>query len=335
MPTGFERIYEIEETAKRANEAARRIHGIVPETPLVHSSAFSDELDASVHFKLENRQTTGSFKFRGAINRLLTLTDEQRAKGCVAASSGNHGAAVACAMREIGTSGVVFVPEQTSSAKVDAIRSYGGEVLFFGTDGLDTEQHAREFADRNDMSYLSPYNDSQVIAGQGTCGVEIAKQLPDVDAVFVAVGGGGLIAGVGSVLKVHKPSVRIIGCQPQASPVMACSIEAGRLIEMPSEATLSDGTAGGIEPGAITFPLIQLIADEFVLVDEDQIASAMRLYMNREGDTIEGAAGVAVAGMLKLRESIRGKTVAVIVCGGNINEALLQQVRSGDDLKKA
>jgi threonine dehydratase len=330
VSTESERISSIEITAQQAREAALRIHGLVHETPLVHSSAFSDITGASVHFKLENRQTTGSFKLRGATNRLMTLVDEQRAKGCVAASSGNHGAAVACAMRKLGMSGVIFVPEQTSTAKVEAIRRYGGEVFFFGTDGLDTEQHAREFADRNDMLYLSPYNDSQVIAGQGTCGVELVKQLPDIDAVFVAVGGGGLIAGVGAVLKDYDPNIRVIACQPEASPVMARSIEAGRVIEMQSEPTLSDGTAGGIEVDAVTFPLNQLVVDEFVLVDEAAIASAMRLYMDREGDTIEGAAGVAVAGMLALRDSIIGQNVAVIICGGNISDAKLEEVRSAD-----
>jgi threonine dehydratase len=333
VSTGSDQISDIERTAKQAREAAQRIRGIVEETPLVHSQAFSDALGANVHFKLENHQTTGSFKLRGASNRLMTLTDEQRSKGCVAASSGNHGAAVACAMQKLGISGVIFVPEQTSTAKVDAIRRYGGEVLFFGTDGLDTEQHAREYADCNDMLYLSPYNDEQVIAGQGTCGIELAAQFPDLDTVFIAVGGGGLIAGVGSVLKTRNPNTRIIACQPEASPVMARSIEAGRVIEMRSKATLSDGTAGGIEADAITFPLNQSVVDEFVLVDEDQIASAMRLYMNAEADIIEGAAGVAVAAALKLKDSVRGKNVAVIICGGNISDAKLEQVRSGGRLE--
>lgn len=329
MPTGSKRFQDTTATAQRAREAAQRIRDFVLETPLRHSTEFSTALEANVYFKLENRQTTGSFKLRGATNRLLTLAEERRARGCVAASSGNHGAAVACAAQKLGVTCIVFVPEQTSTAKVNAIKSYGGEVRFFGTDGLDTEQHARQFADRHGLSYLSPYNDSEVIAGQGSCGVEIIQQLPDAEIVFVAVGGGGLIAGVGSVLKAHNPDIRIIGCQPSASPVMARSIEAGHIIEMQSEATLSDGTAGGIEMGAITFPLVQSVADEFVLVDEDQIASAMRRYMESEKDTIEGAAGVAVAAMLELQESLEGQNVVVIICGGNISESKLEQVESG------
>ena len=283
-------------------------------------------LGAKVYFKLENRQTTGSFKLRGATNRLMTLSGRQRAAGCVAASSGNHGAAVACAMRELGATGVIFVPEQTSSAIVAAIRGFGGDVRFFGTDGLDTEEHARQFAVEHQMTYVSPYNDGAVIAGQGTCGVEIVDDLPGVEAVFVAVGGGGLISGVGSVLKLHNPDIRIVACQPEASPVMARSIEAGRIVELHSEPTLSDGTAGGIEAGALTFPLNQAIVDEFVLVGEEEIASAMRLYMDVESDRIEGAAGVAVAALLARRDAVSGKTVVVIICGGNISEEKLEDV---------
>ncbi len=328
MPTGSESLNELQRTARDAREAARRIRDFVVETPLVYSSVFSDMTGANVYFKLENRQTTGSFKLRGATNRLMTLTDAARSKGCVAASSGNHGAAVACAMQKLDASGTIFVPERTSGTKVDAIRAYGSKVVFFGTDGLDTEQHARDFAQRNGMTYLSPYNDRAVVAGQGTCGVEIAEQLPEVDSVFIAVGGGGLIGGVGSVLKQQGSGIRIIGCQPEASAVMAHSIAAGKIVELQSEPTLSDGTAGGIEAGAITFPLNRLVVDEFVLVEEQQIAEAMQLFMEAEGDIIEGAAGVAIAGLLELRESVQGQNVVVIVCGGNISRRKLEQARS-------
>ena len=318
----------ISQAATQARQAAKRIAQQVERTPLQRSVAFSEKLGADVYFKLENRQSTGSFKFRGATNRLLTLSDEQRAQGCVAASSGNHGAAVACAMQALGVKGVIFVPEQTSSAKVDKIRAYDGDVRFFGTDGLDTEQHARAFAEQNGMFYLSPYNDEEVMAGQGSCGVEIVDDLPDVDAVFVAVGGGGLIGGIGAILKDRDPGIRVYGCQPLASPVMARSVEAGEIIDMPSEATLSDGTAGGIEEDALTFPLNQAVVDDWVLVQEAQIAMAMRLYMENEEDAIEGAAGVAVAAVLERRNEIAGKKVVVVICGGNISEETLQKARS-------
>ena len=319
---------KISQAATQARQAARRVARQVERTPLQRSVAFSEMLGADVYFKLENRQSTGSFKFRGATNRLLTLSDEQRAQGCVAASSGNHGAAVACAMQALGVKGVIFVPEQTSSAKVEKIKAYGGDVRFFGTDGLDTEQHARAFAQQNGMFYLSPYNDEEVMTGQGSCGVEIIEDLPNVEAVFVAVGGGGLIGGIGAVLKDHDPGIKVYGCQPMASPVMARSVEAGEIIDMPSEATLSDGTAGGIEEDALTFPLNQAVVDDWVLVKEKQIAMAMHLYMETEKDAIEGAAGVAVAGLLERRNEIAGKKVVVVICGGNISEETMEKARS-------
>ena len=298
-------------------------------TPLNYSDYFSDITAARVYFKMENRQLTGSFKLRGAMNRLLTLTDAQRESGCVAASSGNHGAAVASAMQTLSVSGVIFVPETTSDAKVEAIRRYGGDVRFYGLDGLDTELRARQFAAENHMFYVSPYNDEAVIAGQGTCGIEIAEALPDVDAVIVAVGGGGLISGIGSVLKARNKKVKVIGCQPAASPVMARSLAAGHIIAMQSEPTLSDGTAGGIEADAITFAINQAVVDEFVIVSEEQIGAAMRLFMEREGDTIEGAAGVAVAALLDQKEKLRDQQVAVVICGGNIADDKLAKIKAG------
>ena len=309
--------------ANRVRQAAIRIAAYIEHTPLRLSRSLSERVGAEVWCKLENRQTTGSFKLRGATNRLLTLTDEQRARGCVAASSGNHGAAVACALQRLGIAGIIFVPEHTSPAKVAKIRHYGGQVEFFGNDGLDTEQHARAVAAQRGMFYVSPYNDEEVVAGQGTIGAEILEELPDVDAVFVAVGGGGLVAGVGSVLKHHRPDIQVIGCQPLASPVMARSVEAGEILEMPSAPTLSDGTAGGIEHDAITFALNRAVVDDWVLVEEPEIAAAMRYLLQEEGEVIEGAAGVAVAGLLERRATLAGKKVVVILCGGNVGEDVL------------
>ncbi len=312
--------------AAAAERAAPRIARLVRQTPLDFSPQFSARSGARVWFKLENLQRTGSFKLRGAANRLMTLSAAERDAGCVVASSGNHGAAVACAMQALGIEGIIFVPESTSPTKVAAIRSYGGDVRFFGTDGLDTELHARAFAEQRDMFYLSPYNDEEVIAGQGTCGVEIVSELPDVDAVFVAVGGGGLLGGVGSVLRQHNPDVRIIACQPANSPVMARSIEAGEIVDIPSAATFSDGTAGGIEPGAITFELCRALADDFLLIEEAEIARAICDFMDSEHQLVEGAAGVAIAGFLKTQADYADQDVVVLVCGANISRAALAAV---------
>ncbi|MCH8072151.1 MAG: threonine/serine dehydratase [Proteobacteria bacterium] len=306
--------------------AANRIAAYIRETPLDYSPYFSDLTGANVYLKLENLQRTGSFKLRGAFNKLLSLSAEDREAGGVAASSGNHGAAIAYAMNELGMSGTIFVPEQTSPTKVDAIKRAGGDVQFFGTDGLDTETHAREYAGQNGMVYLSPYNDLDVIAGQGTCGVEIAKQLSIVDAIFIAVGGGGLISGVGSFLKSVNPSLTVVACQPAASAVMTESVKAGKILDLPSDPTLSDGTAGGIEADAITFDICREITDEFVVVSEEQIAEAMRGFIDSHHMLIEGAAGVAIAGLLASGHKYKGKNVVVIVCGANISRETLKKV---------
>jgi threonine dehydratase len=317
---------DIEAVAAAAESAAERIASRVLRKPVRLSRYFSDVAGANVFLKLENRQHTGSFKIRGAMNCLLSLSAEQRSRGCVAASSGNHGAAVAYAMQALAMHGLIFVPEKTSAAKLDAIRSFGGEVRFFGTDGLDTEQHARDFAEREGLFYVSPYNDAAVIAGQGTCGIELLQQLPELDVVVIAVGGGGLLSGVASVLKSHKPQITVIAAQPQASAVMARSIQAGRILDLPSEPTLSDGTAGGIEAGAVTFELCRALVDEFVLVAERDIATAMSDFRRREEAVIEGAAGVAVAATRQIAARVAGKNVAVIVCGGNVSEEVLVEL---------
>jgi len=292
----------------------------------VFAPRLSEITGARVHLKLENLQHTGSFKYRGACNRLLAMDAATRGAGVVAASSGNHGAAVARAAGELGIRAIVFVPQGTSAVKADAIRAGGADLREFGTDGLDTEQHARDYADRNGMVYVSPYNDPAVIAGQGTCGLEIARDLDAVRALFVAVGGGGLIGGIGSVFRDAGRPARIIGCQPAASPVMAESVAAGRIVDRESGPTLSDGTAGGIEPGAITFELCRSVVDEYHLVEERDIAAAMRQVIDTEHQLIEGAAGVAVAACLAMAPEFAGEDVAIVICGANISRATLRAV---------
>ncbi len=306
--------------------AAERIAPYVRRTPLDHSPYFSERTGANVYLKLENLQYTGSFKLRGAFNKLLSLSEEERAAGCIAASSGNHGAALAFAFAKLGVRGTIYVPEATSSVKVDAIRRAGAEVSFFGRDGVETENYARARADEQGKVYLSPYNDAAIIAGQATCGVEIAEQLPGIDAVFVAVGGGGLIAGTGGYLKSIKPEVTVVSCQPSASAVMTRSIEAGRILDMASEPTLSDGTAGGIEQDAITFELCRDTIDEYLLVAEHHIAEAMRAFIDHHHMLPEGAAGVALAALQASGDRYAGRNVAVVICGGNISRDTLRTV---------
>lgn len=310
----------------QAAAADRRIRPHVQETPLEYSLYFSQDLGTQVYLKLENLQRTGSFKARGAVNKLLTLDAAARRRGVVAASSGNHGAAVAYSAHALGVPALVFVPDHASPAKLAAMRRYGAAVRFAGDDSLVSELAARAYADEQNLAYVSPYNDPDVVAGQGTVGVEIARQLPDLDAVFVAVGGGGLIGGVAAALKAWRPGVQIVGCLPANSPVMLASVRAGHIVDMPALPTLSDGTAGGIEPGAITFELCQQLVDDWILVSEAEIAAAMRQIMENEHLLVEGSAGVAAAGLVKLQDRFRSRKVVVVLCGGNISLETLRSV---------
>lgn len=314
-----------------STRAVERIRPYASRTPLASCSWLDAPLAQRTFFKLENRQFTGSFKLRGALNRLMTLTDEQRRRGCVTASSGNHGAAVAYAQKVLGIDGTIFVPEHTSSSKIDKIREFGGEVRTFGIDGLDTEQHARAFADEHGQVYVSPYNDLMVVAGQGTIGIELHDELPDIRRVFVAVGGGGLISGIGSVLRSYDESIEIIACQPAESAVMAASIDAGRVVELESRPTLSDGTAGGVEVDSITFPMCRDLVDRFIVVEEKDIARAMRDYERFEGERIEGAAGVAIAAARKYDGDGQGDS-AIVICGGNVSDATWASIEQGQYL---
>lgn len=310
--------------AQSCREAAARIAPFVRRTPLVKAPVYGNGRRGHVYLKLENRQRTGSFKFRGAVHRLSRMTSAEREAGCVTASSGNHGAAVAAAMRELGVHGRIYVPESVSDMKLSVIRAYGGDVVLFGTDGLDTELEARRVAEAEGMIYVSPYNDPHVIAGQGTIGVELLEQLPEFDRLVISVGGGGLLSGVASVVRDVLPNVEIVACQPQASAVMAASCQAGEIVEEESRPTLSDGTAGGIEPGAITFPLCQALIDRFVLVDERTIAREMQRFENLCSGRIEGAAAMALAAVAD--EKPEGRTV-VIVCGGNVSDSAFEKAR--------
>lgn len=314
-----------ENLVDRIAAAEQRIRPHVVETPLVPSSALSEETGADVWMKCENLQVTGSFKIRGATNRLLALSGPARSQGVVAASSGNHGIAVSHAGSALGIPVTVFVPEQASRAKVAAMRRLGATVIAFGTDGLDTEVEARRVAASDGRCYVSPYNDIDVVAGQGSVGVELRRQLAWIHTVVVAVGGGGLIGGIAAYMKHHDPNLRVIGAQPANSRVMTASVAAGHVVDIPSHPTLSDGTAGGIEADSLTFPLCRDLVDEWVEVDEDEIAGAMRHAIEVEHLLIEGSAAVALAAVARRRVTA-GERVVAVLCGANVSADTLRTV---------
>ena len=308
--------------------AEERIINYLRKTPLEFSRRLSELTETSVFLKLENIQYTGSFKVRGALSKVSSLSTTEREKGLVVASTGNMGVGFALAMKLLGGKGTIYVPHKVDSSKIAKLKHFGVEMIYFGDDCLDTERFAREQAEANSQLFISPYNDPQVIGGQGTIAIELKDQLPEIDHVFVSVGGGGLISGIAGYLKTINPSIRITGCLPENSPVMSLSIQAGEIIDFESKPTLSDGTAGGIEKGAITFSLCQKLVDSFVLVSEEEIKDAMRLIFDNHHQVIEGAAGVAVAGLLKeasLNQPL-GKKIAVIICGGNIDIDTFKQI---------
>lgn len=294
---------------------ALRPHVLV--TPLCQSIGLSAMTGCDVYLKCEHLQHTGSFKYRGASNK-LRLLGEQRSRGVVAASSGNHGQGLALAARAWDVPVTVYTTQDASAYKVDAMRALGARVVGLDMDPLGVELEAAHQARQQGKPFISPYNDADIIAGQGTIGMELFEQLPGLDAVFVAVGGGGMVSGIAAALSHLSPGTQIIGCWPANAPTLQASLLAGRVIEVDEQETISDGTAGGVEPGAITFGLCQRLLSQTVLVSEAEIKAAMRDVAACERWIIEGAAGVAVAGMHKLAEAFRGKKVAVVLCGRNI-----------------
>ena len=299
-------------------KAEELIRPWIVETELIPSSLGGV---GGLFLKLENTQLTGSFKARGALNKLLSLSSAARAGGVIAASSGNHGAAVAYAAGKLETRARIVVSATANPGKVAAIRELGGVVEVYGIDSSEAEVYARKLAEREWQPYVSPYNDLDVVAGQGTIGVELARQLDHADAVFISLGGGGLLAGIAAHLMERWPGIRIVGCSPENSAVMVHSLRAGRILELESKATLSDGTAGGIEPGAITFELCQRYAGDLVMVTETEIRQAMRLVFKTHHMAVEGAAGVALAAYLRQAERWRDRRAVVIICGGNVSAA--------------
>ncbi|HEX4603210.1 MAG TPA: threonine/serine dehydratase, partial [Candidatus Angelobacter sp.] len=282
--------------------------------------------DVEVFFKLENLQHTGSFKLRGASNKILSLSPDEAKAGVIAASNGNHGLGVAAAARRAGIAAEVYVSLHVSPSKAQRIQEYGASIQRAGVGPLEAELAARAAAAHQGKVFISPYNDAQVMAGQGTIAVELMKQLPPIDAVFVAVGGGGLIGGIGAYMKSASPRTEVVGCWPQNSRVLYESIKAGQILDFPEQPTLSESTAGGLEPGSVTLDVCSRVIDSSVLVSEEEILGAMQGVRVLKNWIIEGAAAVAVAAFINSARRYRGKRVAVVICGANVSEKVLAQL---------
>ena len=316
----------IEEWASRVLAAAGPLRNIVLQTRVVDISDLAPDSGVRLYAKLENEQETGSFKLRGATNKIMSLSQFERQRGVVTASNGNHGLGVALAAQKTGTPAEVFVSQWVAPERAARIEDLGAVVTRTDGQPLDAEKAARASAAQTGRTYISPYNDPDVMAGQGTVAVEILEQMPLVDAVFVTVGGGGLIGGIGAYLKHASRATDVVGCWPRNSRVLYESLQAGHIVEYPEQKTFSDSSTGGIEEGSITFDAAQAVIDTTVLVDEDEILQAMRLVRQKHGWLIEGAAAVSLAAFLKTSDDYLGKTVVVLFCGGNVSEWVREEL---------
>ncbi|MEM9801826.1 MAG: pyridoxal-phosphate dependent enzyme [Planctomycetota bacterium] len=314
--------------ARESQDAARAIRPLLDPTPT--RPALGLDRTGALLLKLESFQPTGSFKVRGALHRLGRLTEDERRRGVVAASTGNHGAAVAYAADRLGVRATVIVPESTSDARVAAIEARGAAVERKGAECGESERAARARAERTGETFVSPYNDPLVMAGQGTMALELLEQAPRIGRVYVAVGGGGLIGGIAAVLKDADPSIEVVGCSPEASCAMHASVAAARVVETPHLPTLSLATAGALEEGSVTFEPCAAFVDRWELVSEDEIESALLALLERERLLGEGAAAVALAVRSRDPAPLDDRQDAVIVCGGNLDRVDLERVlRSG------
>jgi threonine dehydratase len=305
--------------------ARKRIEKYVRKTPLEYSHFLSDLSGGEVWLKLENRQYTGSFKARGAMNKLIQLSQEEKTRGIVTASSGNHAQGVGYAGNILGVDSTIVVPANTPRVKRDAIELYGVELVVHGDEYMEAERFSRDLEARLGKTHISAYNDLDIIMGQGTVGLEIAEEMPDIDKVLVPVGGGGLISGVGCALKALDATTEVFGAQSVASPVMYESLRQGRIVDMELEDSYAEGLHGGIEENSVTFELCRKYVDEIILVEEEAILRAIRSALVEQHQVIEGAAAVGVAAILKDPRRYNDEKVCIVISGGNVELDLLKE----------
>lgn len=307
--------------------ARQRIAKVAKRTPLAHSPSLSTIAGSEVHMKLENLQVTGSFKLRGATNKLESLSDEERERGVITVSTGNHGRAVAHAAKALGVNAVICLPEKVARVKLDAIRALDPEVVLHGESYDDAVEHSFALQKEHGLTYVDPFDDPQVLAGQGTIGLEILEDLPGVDTVVVPLSGGGLLGGIALAMKYADPSVRTVGVSMVAAPVMYHSLQAGKVIVMDEEPTLADALVGGLgDHNQYTFRLLQEYVDDVVLVSEEEIGAAMAWAMNDAHLVVEGGGAVGLAALMAGKVENLGQRVAVVVSGSNVATAQLVEV---------
>jgi threonine dehydratase len=312
-------------TLSEIQAAMGRIRDSIYLSPCARSEDLSQLTGNSVYLKLDNLQRTGAFKERGALNKLLTLTEEERAHGVIAASAGNHAQGLAYHAGRHGIRAQIVMPLTTPLIKVSATKGYGADVVLHGANYDEACEEAVRRSEQSGMTFVHPFDDEVVIAGQGTMGLEILQQVPDIEAMVAPIGGGGLIAGVACAVKETNPKVRVIGVQPARLPSMKVAIAEGHPVTLSPAATIADGIAVR-RAGEKTLPLVQKYVDDIVTVDEEEIANAVLLLLEHEKTLAEGAGAAAIAALINRKTPLRGKKVAVLVCGGNIDVSLLSRI---------
>ena len=310
-------------------QAAReRIGDAIHLSPCQLSHHLSERIGLPIYLKLENLQRTGSFKERGALNKLLTLTPEQRSRGVIAASAGNHAQGVAFHATRLGIRSQIVMPEATPLVKVVSTRGFGADVILHGANYDEACEEALIRCEQQSLTFIHPFDDPVVIAGQGTIALELLDQVPDLEAVVVPIGGGGLISGIACALKERNPKIRVIGVEPEKLPSMLRAREAGKPITIAPQATIADGIAVR-RAGDFTLPLVSRYVDEIVTVDDEEIASAILMLLEQEKTLAEGAGAAALAALLQSKTNLsklNGRRTAVLVCGGNIDVTLLAKI---------
>jgi len=310
-------------TLQDIQDAASRLQGQVLDTPCVESRTLSEIVGAQVFLKFENLQFTASFKERGACNKLAQLTAEERARGVIAMSAGNHAQGVAYHAQRLGIRAVIVMPSYTPGVKVERTRGFGAEVVLHGSSLEEASQHAYALAEAQGLVFVHPYNDEAVAAGQGTLGLEMLTAVPNLDALVIAVGGGGLIAGVATAAKALRPGIEIIGVQTERFPAMVNAVKGTHHSQGTS--TIAEGIAVGT-PGTVTLEVVRRLVDDLVLVDEGDIEQAVLMLLEIEKTLVEGAGAAGLAALVRYPERFKGKRVGLVLCGGNIDPLLLAAI---------
>jgi threonine ammonia-lyase len=297
-------------------EARERLGTVIVKTKLIHSSVFSEETGNEVYIKPENLQRTGSFKIRGAYNKISKLTEEEKKKGVIASSAGNHAQGVALAAQKLGIKAVIVMPKHTPLIKVEATRKYGAEVILSGEVYDEAFQKAKELQEKEGYIFIHPFDDEDVIEGQGTIALEVLEELPDADIIMVPLGGGGLISGVAAAAKMKNPQIKIVGVEPEGAASALKSIEKGKVTELKEASTIADGAAVK-RIGNIDFDYIKKYVDEIITVSDYELMEAFLLLVEKHKIVAENAGILSVAGLKKLKE--KGKKIISILSGGNID----------------